>query len=825
MASLLPAAIDEFRRKEYWERFFTLRGPKAFEWYGEWADVAPTLHPLLAPDAAVLVVGCGNSELGSHVHDSGVGRVVSIDFAESVIRDMRERNRARRGMEFLVMDALHMDFAPASFDIVIDKATLDALMTQEGSAEVVEQAHAMLSEVARVLRDGGRYVCITLAQEHILRTLLHAFCAAHPGWRTTVRMLPSSVQTELCAFQIDFVKPACGAVRALGAAHAQPLTGGEACVTFPEGASLGAAALGAAALGTRTGTAERAVDAAGALERVQELQRQFVTARRIARVARGVRAHLDLWSAAAEGSDGAGPGPRFSLTVVDAATRGSDEPASCAVLLVPQGREHEFMFAVEEGQLQLADSAGFDRLVLVTLNRGHAFSDLDAVQAELSPSILPVQPPCCKGPVPFLRVGDDIGSRDTRCVLETSATGEMVVEDVTDADGQLARRLVFMSNRNSIQSEARVVERRVLDKRARGAGKAAQRHQQQQGKGRKNGRGGQPAAVAAAPSAPAVATAAAADVAAAVADGHGPMDLVVDHGYLAFEVHRAMVASMAVAPAFAAGGPSRRHVAVVGLGGGALPMFLAQHFAWMEVTAVELDAAVVEVARQHFAFREGPHLRVRVEDGLQFIRDTGSAVHAGTARRSDVGVPCCDHRSRCRPDTRTARAHAGRGLEGPGGGGGVPAAALPGACHACQHARVPGTRRRAGYQLHVSCRRFARGAAAARGCLLCRGAAHQGAGQRQLGAGLPTCRSHFRRTEDAPLGGHGAAAAVGDARVERGNGAGRSGARCGCRDAPCLAGGGCRSGCRRACRRPGQAQQASERPQVAVHRACECNGE
>ena len=42
------------------------------------------------------------------------------------------------------------------------------------------------------------------------------------------------------------------------------------------------------------------------------------------------------------------------------------------------------MFSSDPGRRQLAESAGFERLVVVTLHRGHTYSSLDAVKEEVA---------------------------------------------------------------------------------------------------------------------------------------------------------------------------------------------------------------------------------------------------------------------------------------------------------------------------------------------------------------------------------------------------------------------------------------------------------
>lgn len=49
-----------------------------------------------------------------------------------------------------------------------------------------------------------------------------------------------------------------------------------------------------------------------------------------------------------------------------------------------QTREVDWLFSSDNGRLQLAESAGFERLVVVTMHRGHTYPGLDEVKEELS---------------------------------------------------------------------------------------------------------------------------------------------------------------------------------------------------------------------------------------------------------------------------------------------------------------------------------------------------------------------------------------------------------------------------------------------------------
>lgn len=63
---------------------------------------------------------------------------------------------------------------------------------------------------------------------------------------------------------------------------------------------------------------------------------------------------------------------------------------------------------------------------------------------------------CVEVQSPFLSLGDEINIRTERYRGTSSLSGEFVVEDV-DISGDICRRLIFFSNKNLVQSEARLV--------------------------------------------------------------------------------------------------------------------------------------------------------------------------------------------------------------------------------------------------------------------------------------------------------------------------------------------------------------------------------
>ncbi|XP_072686713.1 eEF1A lysine and N-terminal methyltransferase isoform X4 [Canis lupus baileyi] len=182
--NLLPKSAKDFGSVDYWEKFFQQRGKKAFEWYGSYLELCGVLHKYIKPREKVLVIGCGNSELSEQLYDVGYQDIVNIDISEVVIKQMKERNASRRPqMSFLKMDMTQMEFPDASFQVVLDKGTLDAVLTDE-EEKTLQQVDRMLAEVGRVLQgretewlfgmeEGRKQLAATAGFRRLITVALH----------------------------------------------------------------------------------------------------------------------------------------------------------------------------------------------------------------------------------------------------------------------------------------------------------------------------------------------------------------------------------------------------------------------------------------------------------------------------------------------------------------------------------------------------------------------------------------------------------------------------------------------------------------------------
>lgn len=66
--------------------------------------------------------------------------------------------------------------------------------------------------------------------------------------------------------------------------------------------------------------------------------------------------------------------------------------------------------------------------------------------------------------------------------------------------------------------------------------------------------------------------------------------------------------------------PEPASVLIIGLGGGTLPIAFSELFPEATIDVVEIDEAVVRVAKQYFFFEETPNMKVAVADGRVFVK-------------------------------------------------------------------------------------------------------------------------------------------------------------------------------------------------------------
>ncbi|KAH8326825.1 hypothetical protein KR074_001468 [Drosophila pseudoananassae] len=434
--NLLPKTREEFAQTDYWNEFFKKRGEKAFEWYGEYLELCDQIHKYIKPADKILMLGCGNSKLSMDMYDSGFRDITNIDISPVAVKKMLEVNaKSRPDMKFLQMDATAMTFTDESFSVALDKGTLDALFADDAKETrlVVEN---YFKEILRTMRNGGRYVCISLLQEHILSFLLD--------------YLPRNN----CMLRI---------VHCLGVEQANKEKNSDDALTLPVfvviATKFKSLPMPILEFGLGNDKMQRFTATSELMNAVLSVQKAALVCNGLAKSS--IAGHNEVTMDLHRPSE---TDPRYTIHILDQPpARGLGKYAA---FIVPQGREIEWLFGTPEGRKKLQESANFQRLAVVTLHRDQVYSTLDEVKLELADSIKNLSPSGLTDQIPYLSLGSDVGKRETLICGFSKISGDFRIEEV-EANGKTLRRLIFLSNQFVVQSEALVKTIKIKGKKER----------------------------------------------------------------------------------------------------------------------------------------------------------------------------------------------------------------------------------------------------------------------------------------------------------------------------------------------------------------------
>lgn len=150
--------MPQYGEPDYWDKRYSNQKEKTFDWLENWESLKPIIWNLIDKDSKILMLGWGNALLSQDMYDDGYKNIHNIDISSVVIDNMRERNLERSEMTWEVMDVTNMSYQDETFDIAIDKSTIDALLC--GDCSFLNVAR-MTKEVQRILKTNGYYFVIS----------------------------------------------------------------------------------------------------------------------------------------------------------------------------------------------------------------------------------------------------------------------------------------------------------------------------------------------------------------------------------------------------------------------------------------------------------------------------------------------------------------------------------------------------------------------------------------------------------------------------------------------------------------------------------------
>eukprot|EP00128_Syssomonas_multiformis_P002948 Colp12_sorted_trinity150504_noHs@2968 len=170
-----PEHNDEYAKKDYWEERYEQE--ESYEWFRGYKDFRDLVLKYVKRTDTILMVGCGNSALTEDMYHDGFTNIVSMDFSQTVIERMTQKHADKPTLKWDTMDMMAMSYPDRSFDVVIEKGTLDAVLVSNKdpwklNPELDTLVQKTLGEITRVLKDDGAFISITFAQPHFRKPLI-----------------------------------------------------------------------------------------------------------------------------------------------------------------------------------------------------------------------------------------------------------------------------------------------------------------------------------------------------------------------------------------------------------------------------------------------------------------------------------------------------------------------------------------------------------------------------------------------------------------------------------------------------------------------------
>lgn len=153
--------IPLYYSQKYWNTRYASEGGK-FESFFSWEKVESELGQFIPARSVVGHLGCGTSTLGTDLQN--VSEVYNFDFSDEVISIMEKRFVTYGNQRWIQADVTSDNLGNSRFDVVIDKGTLDSIMTSPVASGSVE---TMMLLIYRSLKKGGVYILISRGKPQV----------------------------------------------------------------------------------------------------------------------------------------------------------------------------------------------------------------------------------------------------------------------------------------------------------------------------------------------------------------------------------------------------------------------------------------------------------------------------------------------------------------------------------------------------------------------------------------------------------------------------------------------------------------------------------
>eukprot|EP00913_Durusdinium_trenchii_P020829 g19568.t1 len=134
-----PRNAYTLSNSRFWEEYYANVDADRFDWYSTWdtpinwlslgvSTLGSVIGPFLFANASILMLGCGRSDMSQQMYREGFRNITNVDISSGLLERLRRGfEREMPLMSWRWMNASSMDTEDQSFDVVLEKGTLDSL--------------------------------------------------------------------------------------------------------------------------------------------------------------------------------------------------------------------------------------------------------------------------------------------------------------------------------------------------------------------------------------------------------------------------------------------------------------------------------------------------------------------------------------------------------------------------------------------------------------------------------------------------------------------------------------------------------------------------
>eukprot|EP00371_Babesia_bovis_P001809 XP_001610456.1 hypothetical protein [Babesia bovis T2Bo] len=470
---VFPTDASFFRNADYWGRFYSNPKLKDFDWYGTLDDFLSSFNRCLygkvpfdasngykhdPGNSVVINVGCGNSLLPFRLYDMGYTHVYNLDFCRSVLDEMRGKDH-RNSMHWVDMDVSSSSYTAFGSDIatkfndhskiIIDKAFFDAYISvAEGESQTItrDRARCYIEATLSFMDRDDMFLIFSLAQDYVVVELVRNLLFKD----YYVDIYPLYNANSKKAHMIQFL---------FGIYRKGPATAKRRQCLMSEMPHIPLDEFEIGALPKRISTAKGAV----------------VLGSNLGQYSAGRRVTFDIYPKDLKTK------VCFTAAVYDRLVA-DDVQIPTAAIIIPTGQEHYWQYASSEGNEELAQQAGAQRIIILWLKFSSSgdsasvpkgfvnpfdacFGDdvlMTYIQDNMGDILLRISLRGTKK-VTILKAGESCAFRAPRKVASSIYAGDIVVHEILANDYTepglyhqvITRQMVFSCSPQTVQSEVR----------------------------------------------------------------------------------------------------------------------------------------------------------------------------------------------------------------------------------------------------------------------------------------------------------------------------------------------------------------------------------